>query len=141
MDQTYPYTSFRFMVEIDDKNVASFSDVSGLGSEIEFEEFKEGGVNEFAYKLLKSVKYSNLVLKRGMIDSDYLFNWYKKILEGKFEARKVEIILKDPKEGNDLKSWSFKNAYPVKWVVSDLNAQGNSILIETLELAHQGMIL
>jgi phage tail-like protein len=36
---------------------------------------------------------------------------------------------------NILKSWSFVNAWPVKWAVSDLNSD-NKIMIESLELAY-----
>ena len=41
--------------------------------------------------------------------------------------------------GQKVQSWSFAQAYPVKWTASDLNAGGNEIMTETLEIAHSGM--
>jgi phage tail-like protein len=35
--------------------------------------------------------------------------------------------------------WEFKGAFPTKWVGPDLNATQNSVAVETLELAHQGL--
>lgn len=134
----YPFTNNKFQVEIDQINVASFAEVSGLGVEIEFEEFKEGGVNEFTYKLPKSVKYGNLTLKRGVTDNDDLFKWFKKAAEGNIEYHNVGIVLLNS-QGEEVQRWNFKNAYPVKWSATDLNSQSNNVIIETLELAHQGL--
>jgi phage tail-like protein len=36
-----------------------------------------------------------------------------------------------------LKLWEFIDAWPKKWSVSDLNAQENGIVIETLDLAYK----
>jgi phage tail-like protein len=32
--------------------------------------------------------------------------------------------------------WTFNNAYPVKYAVSDLNSQESNIAIESIELAY-----
>ena len=37
----------------------------------------------------------------------------------------------------DVPPWSFIKAWPVKWVVADLKATDNAIVIETIELAYQ----
>ena len=41
-----PYMGFRFLVEIQGLIVAGFTEVTGLQAETEFEEIKEGGVND-----------------------------------------------------------------------------------------------
>ena len=38
-----------------------------------------------------------------------------------------------------MQTWSFRNAYPVKWTGSDLNAGGSEFLTQSLEIAHSGM--
>jgi phage tail-like protein len=48
------------------------------------------------------------------------------------------IILLDS-EGKHRSCWIFKNAYPVKWVGPDLKSDGNEVVVETLELAHEGL--
>jgi phage tail-like protein len=35
--------------------------------------------------------------------------------------------------------WNFVRAWPTKWDFPDLNAEGNDVAIETLELAHEGI--
>ena len=42
-------------------------------------------------------------------------------------------------EGKPLQTWSFRQAYPVKWTGSDLNAGGSEFLTQSLEVAHSGM--
>jgi phage tail-like protein len=41
--------------------------------------------------------------------------------------------------GTELMRWNFDNAYPVKWSGPALNATGDAVAVETLELAHEGM--
>ena len=45
----------------------SFSEASGIRSEIQYEEIWEGGVNNTSYKLPKAVKFPHLVLKKGSV--------------------------------------------------------------------------
>jgi len=37
--------------------------------------------------------------------------------------------------------WNFFNASPGRYDVSDLTGQGNEVVIETIEIAHEGMEL
>lgn len=133
-----PYLSFRFLVEIQGLIVGGFSEVSGLQAETEIEEFREGGVNDHVHKLPKITKYPNLTLKRGITDSDVLWNWYQDVISGFFERKNGFIILQD-NEGNEKWRWHFINAYPVKWTGPDLKADSSTVAVETLELAHNGI--
>jgi len=139
-----PLRQYKFEVRINnnDHPDALFTEVSGLGGEIEFEEYKEGGVNDFVHKLPTMAKYSNLILKTGLTSNELFYEWFEKIAQGETDLRTVEINLLDLENNNSvLKSWTFYNAYPVKISQTDLNAQTNGIVIDTIELAHTGMIL
>jgi len=135
---TDPYFSFQFLIEINGLITGGFSEVSGLQVEIETEEYREGGTNEYVHKLPKGTKYSNLVLKRGITDSDVLWNWLQDMVNGKIKRRCGRIILQDSK-GNEKWYWAFKEAYPVKWSGPDFKADSSTVAIETLELAHNGI--
>ena len=37
------------------------------------------------------------------------------------------------------KSWTFTNAYPCKWELSEFDASKNEVAIETLEIMHEGI--
>ena len=133
-----PYLSFRFLVEIQGLVVGGFSEVSGLQANTEVEEIKEGGVNDYVHKLPKITKYPNITLKRGITDLDALWNWHQDVVNGKVERKTVFIILLDS-ERNEKWRWSFEHAYPVKWTGPDLKADGSTVGVETLELAHNGI--
>ncbi len=133
-----PYLNFRFLLEIEGLIRGGFSEVSGLQVEVETEDYQEGGVNDFVHKLLKGTKYPNLVLKRGITDSDVLWKWHQDIVNGKIVSKNIFIIILDYKNQETLQ-WEFKEAYPVKWTGPECRADGNNVAIETLELVHRGM--
>lgn len=138
MPRVDPYKTYRFLVEIEGLVSGGFSEVSGLQVEIDVEDYREGGVNDYVHKLPKFRKYPNLILKRGLTDSDVLLNWLENTAAGKIECRNIRVILLDD-EGEEKWYWIFKEAFPVKWSGADLKADGNSVAIETLELVHAGM--
>ena len=133
-----PYLNFRFLLEIEGLIRGGFSDVSGLQAETETEDYQEGGVNSFVHKLLKGTKYPNLILKRGITNSDVLWEWHQDIVKGKIEPKNIFIIILDY-EGQETLQWEFKEAYPVKWTGPEFKADGNNVGIETLELVHSGI--
>lgn len=134
-----PYLNFRFQVEIDGLVVGGFSDVSGLQVEVEAEDYREGGLNGYTHKFLKGTKYPPLVLKRGLTDSDILWQWHRNVVEGKIRHKNGSIILIDV-SGNEKWRWNFHQAFPVKWIGPDFKADGNAVAIESLELVHQGIV-
>ncbi|MDR3061996.1 MAG: phage tail protein [Dysgonamonadaceae bacterium] len=118
----------------------AFKSVLGLDTEMEFESVKEGGVNNFEYKLPKQVKHGNLILKRAMMPiENNLGNWIKEILENTFEkpvqTRNVIITLLN-EDGDPMYYWTCANAYPVKWNVEGFDAEKNEVAIESLELSY-----
>jgi len=132
-----PYMNFRFIVEIEGLIVAGFSEVSGLTAETEFDEQREGGVNEFVHKLPKLTKYPNLTLKRGLTDSDVLWQWHHNATMGRVQRRTIHLVLLDS-EANETWRWSFLQAYPVKWLGPEFKADSSTIALESLEIAHNG---
>ena len=133
-----PYLNSKFLVEISGIVEGGFSEISGIQVETEFEEVKEGGVNDYAHKLPKGSKQSTLVFKRGITDSDSLWKWHQDVVNGKIERKSGAIILQDFKEDRQIR-WNFKDAYPIKWTGPTLNSKENSISIESLELVHNGI--
>ena len=43
-------------------------------------------------------------------------------------------------EGNPKVQWDFVRGWPSKYDPADLNAKGNDIAIETLEITHEGLV-
>ena len=134
-----PYLGFSFRVEITGVEVGGFSEVSGLQVEIQTEDYQEGGMNEYTHKLAGPARYpSNLVLKRGLIDSDVLWQWQRDVVEGRVIRRNGSIVLMNG-AGEEKWRWNFTDAYPVKWNGPDLRGASADVALETLELAHRGI--
>ena len=137
----YPPPSFHFKVEFDlpglNDNDFRFRDVSGFSSELETESINIGGENRFVQELPIRTKYQNLVLKRGFLKDSVLINWCKEAIEN-LNINPVTIwvsILNEKHES--MHTFSFINAWPKKWEVSDLNAQSSEILVETIDICYQ----
>lgn len=114
----------------------SFQEVTGISAKVGVDPIKEGGENRFEHRLPNPVKYENLVLKRGMVLNSALILWAKSAIEYfTFVTSTVIVNLLD-ETGAPVASWSFNAAYPVALKVSDLKAQDNAIVIETLELSY-----
>ena len=71
-----------FKLTIDHKEVAYFTEVSGLAAEIETLTYNEGGRNDHVHKLPTRMKHPNLVLKRGVSKTKDLQEWFQDCYEG-----------------------------------------------------------
>ncbi|MBN8592382.1 MAG: phage tail protein [Anaerolineae bacterium] len=134
-----PYLGFNFQIEIQGLVVGGFMEVSGLQLEIQIKEYQEGGQNAFVHKLPGPARFpGNLTLKRGLSDSDLLWDWQSKVAAGNIQRRNGSVILLD-ETGVEKLRWNFFNAYPVRWNGPQFNAETASVAFETLELAHTGI--
>ncbi|MBW7956871.1 MAG: phage tail protein [Deltaproteobacteria bacterium] len=140
MNEHYPPWGFYYKVEFSiskNRNDVRFQSVSGLSMEYEIEEYKEGGENRFVHKLPVRTKYPDLMLKRGMLTDSSVIEWCLRAFRDRdFEPSDVTIILMNEKS-EPLRTWKIAHAVPKKWVVSDFNANENSIVVETLEFSYR----
>jgi len=135
-----PYQNFRFLVEIDGITQAGFREVIIPDSAQDPIEYREGNESITVRKLPGLIKYGNVILKWGITDSLDLYNWRKDVEDGKIkDARKNMAVVVLDDEANSVTRWEFSQAWPTRYDAPDLNAVGNEIAIETLEIAHEGM--
>jgi phage tail-like protein len=136
-----PYLNFNFLVDIGLGEDLGFSEVELPSGEIAVIEYREGGdrVNS-PRKLPGLAKYPNVTLKRGITGRTDLFEWWKTVRDGQVMRRNVTITLLDEQRQPVLR-WLLRNAWPVKIEAGSLNAVGNEVAIESLELAHEGLEL
>lgn len=135
-----PYRNFRFLLEIDGIVQAGFTEVTVPDTSTDVVEYREGNEEPHLRKLSGLNKFANIALKSGTTDSMELFNWRKLVMQGKIKdaRRNIAVIVKD-EEGNPGARWEFENAWPSKYDPPDMNAKGNDVAIETMELVHEGM--
>lgn len=140
-ERTDPYRSFNFRIEIDGLSIGSFSECSGLSSDGDAVEYREGTeIPLTVRKLVGLRKYSNITLKRGYTQNTELWDWYTNIVNGVPDRRNGSIILMD-EERNDVMRWSVENAWINKIEGPGFNASGNEVAIETVEIVHEGLAL
>ena len=144
MNDYYPPWGFFYKVEFGiskDRNDVRFQTASGLSVEYDMEEYKEGGENRFTHKLPVRTKYADLVLKRGMVTDSSVIKWcLDAFRERVFVPTDVNVILMNEK-AEPLRTWKVAHAIPKKWLVSDLNANENSLVIETIELTYRSFTI
>ena len=139
-----PYPAYNFEVIVtgisdDGASVrGSFSEVSGLDAEIVPIEYRTGSEPNRVRKLPGLNKFSNIVLKRGVIGDLTFWNWLVHAMQGNVQRTTVTIVLLDENR-NPVMRWNFVRAWPCKWTGPVLNAKSNEIAIETLEICHEGI--
>ena len=130
--------SHRFDVEIGDIKL-SCSKISGLEVSIEFETYREGGVNDGPLDFALMKNSGTLILERGVGKVSSLLTWFSDIQSGKFVRKNGTIDLRNAK-GKVIRSWNFSNAYPVKWAGPTMDASSLDVAIETIELKYDSLV-
>jgi len=126
------------------RSYAGFSEVSGLELNMSVEDYEAGGVNDAVLKFPGRVRWSNLVLKRGVVgrrdplDDTDLWTWFNDFLEGR-GARKDGLVTLLDAAGKPVHVWSFRRGLPARWTGPSLNAGRSEVAIEALEIAHEGI--
>jgi phage tail-like protein len=136
-----PYLDFNFRVEIDDIAAAAFREAELPEGRIEAIAYRDGTDRTNAARLLSGrVEYGPLILRRGFAGDASLFEWWRAVSQGSPDRRNVAVILLD-EQGQEVARWVLRRAWPTKYSGPALNALGNEVAIETLELAHEGIEL
>lgn len=141
-DRTDPYRSFNFLLEIDGVELAGFSECSGLSSEGEAVDYREGADFPLNVRKLPGLRtYANVSLKRGITQNDELFRWYMLVVTGaalsQIRRNGSVVLLNEARE--QVMRWNFRDAWPNKYEGPSLNASGNEVAIETIEIVHEGL--
>jgi phage tail-like protein len=114
--------------------VGGFKSVSGMDSETEIVEFKQGN-DMVVRKKPGRTTYNNIVLERGYTATDDLWQWRKNIEDGKIDRRAGSVIILDQDGQTEVARYNFYEAWPCKWHVPELDADASGMAIEKVELA------
>ena len=143
MARNDPLRNFRYRLEIDSITQAGFSEVAIAETMIDAVDYREGTDPPHVRKLSGLTKYGNITLKWGLTvgaGSMDLFKWHQDVSSGQVkEKRKKVVIVAQDEAGVDAARYVVTDAWPVKYHNSDLNAKGNEVMIEVLELVNEGI--
>jgi phage tail-like protein len=125
----------------------SFAEVTGVASEMEVEQYREGGNNAAPLKFVRWGRFPNLVCRRGVTPTTDLWDWYFQAMFGPGPVLRrngfvlLHGVTPTSRPAPEAQAaWFFFDALPERLVGPGLNARANEVAIETLELAHQGML-
>jgi phage tail-like protein len=79
-------------------------------------------------------------LKWGLTDSNELWAWRQQIIQGQLVRKNGSVVVYDLANRREVVRWNFVNAWPTKWDGPVFNASGKEVAIETLVLAHEGIV-
>lgn len=140
-DQFWPMPKFYFSVDIGDFTDLPFQEVSGLDVETEVVEYRHGNSPDHGtIKMPGLMKFSDVTLKKGVFaDDNQFYEWIAQISLNTYERLTVVIRLLD-ETATPRMTWTLKNAFPKQVTPTDLNSQSSEAAIETIVLAHEGLV-
>jgi phage tail-like protein len=112
-------TAARFSLTIDGVEIASFSELHGITSQIDSNRSKLG----------------SLVLRRGMNQRMELWAWHEAVLMGDIvSARKSASLIMYAADGKPVARYHLENAWPSKLEIGALKAGASEVLMETVTI-------
>lgn len=137
----WPMPKFHFQVKWDSE-VMSFQEVSGLDVEAQIIEYRSGDSKQFSTVKMPGIQKSgNVTMKKGVFKSDNKFwDWFSQIKMNTIKRVPVTISLLD-ETGAPTMVWTLANAWPTKITGTDLKSDGNEVAIESIEIAHEGLVI
>jgi phage tail-like protein len=128
-------TAGRFSLQVDGVEVASFSELVGISTEVEPVQFLDDPKGPILKKLPGKTKPPTITLKRGMTDSTYLWAWHEAVLHGDLaQARRDATLVIYRSDGKPVARYHLDNAWPSKLQIGALKAGASQVLTETLTL-------
>ena len=138
-----PYVQFNFLVDLGDGNAegaqAGFQEVSGLSSDVVVTEYRNGNAKENSVMKLTGLnRVSDVTLKRGLMGSLGLYDWFNDIRNGNSKAlRTVTIRLMNEDHSDVVMTWKLLRARIIKHTSGPFNAKGTDVAMEEMVLAYE----
>jgi len=124
-----------FAVEFGTVAEGMFTEASGLA--VDIEEVKSTRVTLLGKSVTRfspgTVKYATITLKREFNGNKEFWKWHDDMAKGKKLYTDGAIVLFDL-DGTEVDRWNILRAWPSKWSVSDLDASGDDVMTEEIEL-------
>ncbi|MPZ84783.1 MAG: phage tail protein [Actinophytocola sp.] len=129
-------TAARFSITIDGYEIASFSELQGITTEVKPVELIESTDKEIILKKLPGkTEPATLVLKRGKNSSMELWAWHEAVLMGDIvAARKSCSLVMYDTAGTPVARYHLEHAWPSKLEIGALKAGASEVLMETVTI-------
>ena len=133
-------TAARFVLTTDGYELASFSELQGITTEITPTEYLSSADKKAVQKKLPgAAKPPTLVLKRGKNSGLELFAWHEAARRGQPSGRKSCTLTMYNSAGEAVAKYYLSNAWPFKLEISALKAGSSEVLYETVHLTAESI--
>ncbi|MFS0736135.1 phage tail protein [Sphingomonas sp. 1P06PA] len=143
-----PYKNFKFRVKWDGRYVAGVSKVGALKRMTEVIEHREGGDPSTSRKSPGRTKYEAITLERGVTHDRDFEQWANRIwnygsglgAEVSLSSFRKDLLIDIYNEAGQLAiSYKVFRAWVSEFqAISDLDANANAVLIQSIKLEHEG---
>jgi phage tail-like protein len=91
-------------------------------------------------KIPGNIKYTNLILSRGLSSSKTLWNWFEAVQEGNWAKQRRDGSLNVYDQAGGLQArYEFSRAWPARYSIADVSAGGAELEIEEMEIAVEAL--
>ena len=122
--------SYHFSIEIDNTEIAQFSELSSIKSEI--------APDDLAGLLLKKLPGKRtpptITLRRGLTADVQMWTWHESARQGHGEGRRNASLTMFNASGKPVARYHLENAWPSKIEIGARKAGANEVLYETVTL-------
>jgi phage tail-like protein len=136
-----PYSNFNFLVDLGTGETTGpqggFAEVQLPEVWLDVIEYRNGNDKENSVRKLTGLDHcGNVILRRGVMGSLALYQWYNDVRNGNVAAhRTVTVQLQNEDHTEVVMTWKLKRARLVRLQWGVLDGRGKDALIESVELA------
>jgi phage tail-like protein len=131
-DPAEPFLNSLFRVEIDGLVTSDFTEVVLPEARTDIIEYRTGG-DRTVRKVAGRSRFTNLILRRGLTESNELFRWWSQVITGEPARKNASVVLFDSSL-QEVKRWNLFRVLPARYSLSPL-VTTEVPLLETLECA------
>ena len=136
MAENSPITAARFSITVDGYEIASFSELQGVRTEIKTVEFIESGEKGLVQMNIPSNPVlATIILKRAQTQDPQMWSWHEAARFGEMgAARKSCSLVMFDAAGKPVARYHLENAWPCKIELGALRAGSSEVLTETVTI-------
>ncbi|HMW40102.1 MAG: phage tail protein [Saprospiraceae bacterium] len=119
----------------------TFKAMNGLNEETRVLEYRQSDSPQFSTQKLTTIsKHGHITLKNGVVKNcKDLSIWQSEFKSNPGKTRTFAIRLVD-EQARVVIQWTLTNAFPIKVIAPDLEAGGNEVPIDSLEIGYDQII-
>lgn len=154
-----PLRGFKYVVSSQPIGIkCGFSKITGLESEIDIAEYRDGCDTITPRKIPGMARFPNVTMEGALSQDESLVAWHDEVVKssrsggiastaapapsglGSQFRRTIFIQLFDGITDTVAKEWRLLHAWPYKLNDGDLDASSSDVIIQTVEFCHEGLV-